>query len=66
MLIIIDYLVGSSRTYADVVLFAHINAVVSIEPECLQPFPLLKAHYQRIGERPKIAEYMKKRPNSGL
>jgi glutathione S-transferase len=61
-----DYLLGSSRTYADLVLFAHLNAIHTIEPDCLVPFPLLKAHYSRIATRPKIQAYINKRPQSGL
>lgn len=61
-----DFFVENKLSYADIVVFAHIQACVGIEKECLQPFPLLTAHYQRIGSREKIAAYLAKRPESGL
>jgi glutathione S-transferase len=60
------YIVGKERSYADIVLFAHINQVLTIEPECLASFPSLAAHYHLISKRPRIAQYINTRPNSGL
>lgn len=61
-----EYFVDDRLTYVDLVLFAHFDACRSIEPECLKPFPLLAAHYERIAAREKIKAYLEKRPPSGL
>lgn len=61
-----DYFVDNKFSYVDVVVFAHLQACTTIEPECLKPFPLLSAHLERIQNRPRIAAYLQKRPASGL
>jgi glutathione S-transferase len=60
------YLVGSSRTYADISLFNALDAVQSIDSECLTPFAALAKLYETIKNRPNIAKYLKNRPVSGL
>jgi glutathione S-transferase len=59
-------MVGSSLTYADIVLFSHLDAILTIDEEALQVFPLLNALYERIKSREKISTYLKNRPESGL
>lgn len=61
-----EYFIDGKLSYVDVVVFAHMQAVRSIEPECLQPFPKLLAHFKRMESRPRIAAYLAKRPASGL
>jgi hypothetical protein len=60
------YFVGSNRTYADIVLFSHIDALLSIDSDCLNNFPLLSKHYYNIKASSQIAKYLEKRPASGL
>lgn len=61
-----EYFVGGKLSYADIIVYAHLQACQTIEKDCLQNFPLLAAHYQRIGARPKIKAYVEARPQSGL
>ncbi len=60
------YIVGSSRSYADLSLFNGLDAVQTIDSECLEPFPALAKLYETIKNRPNIAKYLKSRPDSGL
>jgi len=60
------YFVGKQISYADICVFAHIDAVLTIEPSCLQSFPYLRNHYKFIGNQPRIKSYMESRPKSGL
>jgi len=57
------FFVGKELTYADVFIFQILDGfVLPANATALDSFPLLKAHYQQIKERPKIAEWLKKRP----
>lgn len=60
------FFLGSERTYVDIVLFAHIDAVLTIEPECLKTFPALKKNYETVKELKNIKKYLSKRPASSL
>jgi len=60
------YFVGSKLSYADICVFAHIDAILTIEPKCLLPFSFLQAHYNFISNLPHIKQYLQTRPISGL
>lgn len=57
-----DYLVGSSLTYADLVLWQVIDGLKFAFPKAtereLGKLELLKAFYDRVKERPRIKEYL--------
>lgn len=60
------YFLTSEFTYIDLIIFAHLQACVSIEPQCLNSFTRLKKHYQLMEQRPKLKKYLETRPDSGL
>jgi len=53
-----DYLVGDDFTVADSYLFAIIRWCGTFKID-LGPWPSLKAHFERIGERPHVQAAMK-------
>eukprot|EP01115_Flamella_aegyptia_P005627 TRINITY_DN2352_c0_g1_i1.p1 TRINITY_DN2352_c0_g1~~TRINITY_DN2352_c0_g1_i1.p1 ORF type:complete len:197 (+),score=77.92 TRINITY_DN2352_c0_g1_i1:69-659(+) len=59
-----EYFVGNSFTYADVIVYLSSAFLVNTYAGCLDSYPLLKAHHDRVAARPKIAEWIKKRPQT--
>eukprot|EP01055_Gregarina_sp_Pseudo9_P005273 Gregarina_sp_Pseudo_9__5272@NODE_604_length_2506_cov_130_481557_g570_i0_p2_GENE_NODE_604_length_2506_cov_130_481557_g570_i0NODE_604_length_2506_cov_130_481557_g570_i0_p2_ORF_typecomplete_len218_score33_01GST_C_3/PF14497_6/1_3e04GST_C_3/PF14497_6/1_6e20GST_N/PF02798_20/7_8e14GST_N/PF02798_20/1_1e04GST_C/PF00043_25/3_2e07GST_N_3/PF13417_6/7_2e07Tom37/PF10568_9/0_087Tom37/PF10568_9/4_8e02_NODE_604_length_2506_cov_130_481557_g570_i07211374 len=55
-----------SFTYADLCVFDAMDLFQISCPDCLESFPLLKEHYARIKSRPKISEWLKKRPETAV
>lgn len=53
-----EYLVGNRLTTADLAMFDVLAAHLSLDPQCLQPFPELEAFFLRIALRPAISKYL--------
>jgi len=51
------YFVGSKVTLADYCVFDTIDALMKLEPKCLEAFPILKAFHGRLASRDKLAKY---------
>lgn len=60
-----DYFVGQNVTVADFSVFALLEWVVAFLPELQLP-ENVKAHFDRVKARPKIAEWISKRPESAF
>eukprot|EP00274_Cyanoptyche_gloeocystis_P006125 CAMPEP_0196666418 /NCGR_PEP_ID=MMETSP1086-20130531/64500_1 /TAXON_ID=77921 /ORGANISM="Cyanoptyche gloeocystis , Strain SAG4.97" /LENGTH=216 /DNA_ID=CAMNT_0042003607 /DNA_START=78 /DNA_END=728 /DNA_ORIENTATION=+ len=52
-----DYLVGNTVTFADYMLVDLLENLTEVAPEILEPFPLLKAYYNRFQARPHLVAY---------
>mmetsp|Transcript_7167 Transcript_7167/g.12228 ORF Transcript_7167/g.12228 Transcript_7167/m.12228 type:complete len:219 (-) Transcript_7167:87-743(-) len=52
-----DYLVRNTVTYADFLLFELLDQFLEFAVEIVEPFPLLKAYYERMQSRPNIAAF---------
>jgi len=61
-----DFFVENTLSYCDIVVVAHLQAVQTIEPRCLDSFPKLQALQRKVESLNEIQEYLKKRPESGL
>jgi len=58
------YFVGSKLTLADIHLFSIVELLKQSAPEILSKFPALKKVFDTVEANPKIAEYIKKRPET--
>jgi len=54
----------ANLTYADLLVFEVVSGLLRKHPEILKSFPLVEAHHKRIGSRPRIEAWLKKRPES--
>lgn len=57
-----DYFVGDKISIADIQFFNTFWSFKTDYPNVLNAFPLLQALYQRVSERPRISEWLHKRP----
>jgi glutathione S-transferase len=58
------FLVGSKLSLADIHYYAILEMLLSRNPVVLANNPALKTLYDKVGATPKIAEYIKKRPET--
>jgi glutathione S-transferase len=56
------FYVGNKLSYADLVSFNAFHTILAKNPNALSSYPLLAAHTKRIGERPRVAAWIKSRP----
>jgi len=57
-----DYFVGKSATVADIKFYTGYSALLAKDANCLKDYKALTALHERVGNLPKIAEWIKKRP----
>ena len=61
------FVIGTKLTFVDVALFRIVECIDDNSLFCrqmvLNSYPLIKAHYEKIGSLPKIAEWIKNRPD---
>jgi len=58
------YFVGDKITLADIHFYSIIEMLIGKMPNILASYPNLKQVYDKVGANPKIAEYLKKRPET--
>ncbi|XP_070545241.1 hematopoietic prostaglandin D synthase-like [Ptychodera flava] len=58
------YLVGPKLTWADLFFFAQMDTNLQLNPKVLDDYPALKALYKRVGDLPKVAAWVQKRPKT--
>nr|BAR90782.1 glutathione S-transferase 2 [Idiosepius paradoxus] len=58
------FFVGDSMTIADLQAFVSLESPLGIKPDLLKECPKIAALRKRVEESPKIAEYLKKRPET--
>jgi len=61
-----EYSVGGHLTWADIVAFNSMSNISAAFPGCLDHFPSLKAHRERIGSRPNIKKWVDTRPQTAF
>ena len=53
---------GSKLTAGDIAIFSIINIVLDLDPQALDKFQKLKAHYDRVAAVPGVAKYLANPP----
>ncbi|GAU98994.1 hypothetical protein RvY_10057 [Ramazzottius varieornatus] len=61
-----DYLVGTKPSWADFVVVQLLDEAQRLKSDLLDPFPLLKAHQDRVHNLKGIKEFLAKRPETPL
>jgi len=59
-----EFFVGNSVTIADIMVYCLLAYLVQSHHNALDHSPLLKAHFERISNRPKIAHWVRSRPQT--
>ena len=61
------FVIGTKLTFVDLQLFRSVEGVeenfLFCRQKVLDSNPFIKAHYEKLGSLPKIAEWIKNRPN---
>jgi len=58
------YFVGNEVSLADISVFTYLDSVLRTKSDVLDKFPVLKANYEKVKSRPKIAQWLKTRPDT--
>uniref|UniRef100_A0A915PMA9 Glutathione S-transferase n=1 Tax=Setaria digitata TaxID=48799 RepID=A0A915PMA9_9BILA len=56
-----NFILGDKISFADFAFFEELDIQQILDPHCLDKFPLLKAYYQRMADRPKLKAYCQQR-----
>ncbi|CAF1149740.1 unnamed protein product [Adineta steineri] len=60
------FFVGNQLTWADLLFYNFGQTFIQSEADCLNNFPWLKQNRAEVEKQPKIAEYLKNRPNTSF
>ena len=58
------FFVGNQLTWPDLLFFDVAQSMLAGDGSCLDQYPWLKQNRQEVEKQPKIAEYLKKRPET--
>jgi len=59
-----EYFVGNRLTLADMYVYYTYSTILVHTSNCLDEFPKLKALVSKVGSRPKIADWVQRRPQT--
>jgi len=60
------FFIGENVTLADICFFAYFDTLVNLQPNVLDGHPKLKALFHRVGELPRIKDWIEKRPQTSF
>ncbi|CAF1251928.1 unnamed protein product [Didymodactylos carnosus] len=60
------YFLGNQLTYADIQFYDKVSTLLSADATVLDNYPKLKRNYAEVEKQPKIAAYIKSRPQTSF